>query len=744
MGTEGADFRVIAGRYRLEARIGRGGMGVVWRAVDQVLGRRVAVKELLPDDSLPEEDARRRRERTFREARAVAQLRHPHIIVVHDVVEQDERPYLVMELVDGGSLADRISRQGPVDAGEAARIGIALLGAVRTAHEAGVLHRDIKPANVLIESGTGRVVLTDFGIAQVAGATTLTETGSFVGSPEYTAPERMSGVRTGPESDLWSVGALLCTVLSGESLFRRDSLGGILHAVVAADIRPPVEAEPLLPVVRGLLERDPDRRLGAADAEQMLWAFLETGRTPEAPGAPAPGRGHRIGGGRAPRPGVAGGWTQRSRAAGSRMPGSGAPGSRPSESDAAQVHTPGSDAARGRRSGSDASHGRPSGSDGAPDGTPAIDAAQGGTPGSDMARGHTSGSDAVQGRTPGSGPPGSRPSESDAAQGPSSGSEAAHGRTSGSEAAQDRTSGSEAAQDRTSGSDAAGPRVPRPDAASGAAPWADAARSRTPEGAAAHTPTRQDPPLGGPQPPPTAAAAAEPPARTSTRGVLVAALLVAALAGAGVSAAALLLHGSGHGGGGSPGGTATSPATGTGTSPSAPPSPSPSPTPTGPSPSGTRPTASAGSHTAPSGYRTAWDPAGFSLAVPEDFTRSPQGERVFYLSPGETFRLGIKAADPQPGGPQAVMDRSAANGPATNPGYHDGRVTPTSHGGHPAALWEFTWNGFSAAEGPRHTYDLCWEEGGRMYDVWVSAPVGKVREAREYFDVAVDTFRAGS
>ncbi|MYR03015.1 serine/threonine-protein kinase, partial [Streptomyces sp. SID6139] len=281
MGTEGADFRVIAGRYRLQARIGRGGMGVVWRASDELLGRLVAVKEILADDALPEDDARRRRDRTFREARAVAQLRHPHIIVVHDVVEQDERPYLVMELIDGCSLADRIARHGPVTPAEAARIGIALLSALDTAHEAGVLHRDIKPANVLIESGTERVVLTDFGIAQVAGATTLTETGSFVGSPEYTAPERMSGVRTGPESDLWSLGALLCTVLSGESPFRRDSLGGILHAVVAAEIRPPVEAEPLEPVVRGLLERDPDRRLGAAQAERMLRGYLETGHTPE-------------------------------------------------------------------------------------------------------------------------------------------------------------------------------------------------------------------------------------------------------------------------------------------------------------------------------------------------------------------------------------------------------------------------------------------------------------------------------
>ncbi|CAL9478996.1 Serine_threonine-protein kinase PknD [Streptomyces sp. enrichment culture] len=561
MGTEGAGgFRLIAGRYRLEERVGRGGMGVVWRASDEVLGRRVAVKEFLPDDSLPDDDARRRRDRTFREARAVCQLRHPHIIVVHDVVEHDGRPYLVMELVDGPSLAERIARDGPVGPAEAARIGIALLSAVHTAHEAGVLHRDIKPANVLIESGTDRVVLTDFGIAQVEGATTLTETGSFVGSPEYTAPERMSGLRTGPESDLWSLGALLCTALSGESPFRRDSLGGILHAVVSAEIRPPAQAEPLLPVVLGLLERDPDRRLGAADAEWMLRTYLETGRTPAAPGGHRPagahgvGRLHRIGGG------------------------------------------------------------------------------------------------------------------------------------------------------------------------------------RTHKSPVAYSPTRPDLPHGPPPLGPAHPNAQPPPARPAPRGALVAALLVAALAGAGVSAATLLLHQSGGTGGGTPGGTATTPATGTtGTAP----------TPTPATPSGRTSPPGTGAHTAPSGYRTAHDPAGFSLAVPEDFVRSPRGERVYYLSPGQTFRLGVKVTGPQPGGPRGVLERSAAAGPENNPGYHDGRVTPTTHAGHRAAFWEFTWNGFSPAEGPRHTYDLCWEENGRLYDVWVSAPVGKVREAREYFDVAVDTFSAG-
>ncbi|MFF9406588.1 serine/threonine-protein kinase [Streptomyces anandii] len=556
MGTEGDDFRVVAGRYRLEARLGRGGMGVVWRATDQLLGRRVAVKELPLDDTLSAEEARLQRDRTLREARAVAQLRHPHIIVVHDVVEDDERPYIVMELIEGGSLADRIAANGPVDAAEAARIGVALLSALRTAHAAGVLHRDIKPANVLMESGTDRVVLTDFGIAQVAGATTLTETGSFVGSPEYTAPERMSGTRTGPESDLWSLGALLCTALSGASPFRRDSLGGILHAVVVDEIRPPAQAGPVLPVVRGLLERDPERRLAAAEAERMLGAFLESGRTPQS-------------------------------------------------------------AARYTKTERD---------------------------------------------------------------------------------------------------------VPRPAAPAVATPQAAPA---------------------GPDP--------GAPARTSTRGVLVAALLVAAMAGAGVSAAALLMQGDGNGGG-----TPVSSAPGTGghgpggTTASGPAS---SPDPRSPSPASSSSSSSSGAaspgssssgagRNAPSGYHLVRDPGGFSVAVPDGFTRRPQGERIFYMSPGETFRLGIKIVDPGAGGPLGVMRRADAAGPDTNPGYHDGRVTAATHDGHPAALWEFSWNGFSTAEGPRHTYDLCWDQDGRMYDVWVSAPVGKVREAKEYFDVALDTFAA--
>ncbi|MFF9816908.1 protein kinase [Streptomyces sp. NPDC014006] len=621
MGTEGEDARVIAGRYRLDARLGRGGMGIVWQATDQLLGRRVAVKEIALDETLSAEQARAQRDRTLREARAVAQLRHPNIVVVHDVVDDGRRPYLVMELVDGGTLADRIARSGPVDAAEAARIGVALLGALSAAHAAGVLHRDLKPANVLIESGTDRVVLTDFGIAQVAGATTLTETGSFVGSPEYTAPERMSNAATGPASDLWSLGALLCTILSGESPFRRDSLGGILHAVVVDDIRTPEQAAPLLPVVRGLLERDPERRLDATQAERLLRAFWDTGVLPDTGAGAGPDAG---------------------TATGTRFGTGGVPGA---------------GSGPGSLRGSDAGFGS----------------------------GFPHGAGVGAGTPP---PPGWGPD---------------------------------------------------PGAVSGRTP--DPARDAIAPAGAGYTPTHADLPRSG-----TAADQGRS-AERSPRGVLVAAFLVAAMAGAGVSAAALLMQSGDEGGSPAVPGRASSPATAPAATVTVTRSPAPAPTGSGSAAGGTGPAAT-GSQAggdgvrpaAPSGYRIADDPAGFRLAVPDGFVRRPQGERVFYLSPDDSFRLGVKVSDPEPGGPLAVMRRADAKGADTNPGYHAGTVTETTHHGRPAALWEFTWNGFTAAEGARHTYDLCWEEGGRMYDVWVSAPVGKVREAREYFDVAVDTF----
>ncbi|WP_344075069.1 serine/threonine-protein kinase [Streptomyces crystallinus] len=490
-------------------------MGTVWRATDQLLGRQVAVKELHPDGGAPATAA-------LREARAVAQFKHPHVIVVHDVVEQDGRSYIVMELVEGGSLADRLRGSGPVDAPEAARIGIALLGALSTAHRQGVLHRDLKPANVLLEEGTGRVVLTDFGIAQLPGSTTISEDGAFVGSPEYTSPERMQGAAAGPESDLWSLGALLCAALSGESPFHRDSLGGVLHAVVTDEIRPPQAAAPLLPVVRGLLERDPGRRLAADEAQELLRAYVSTGSTPLAP---------------------------------------------------------------------------------------------------------------------------------------------RH-----------------------------------------------------------YTPTER-------------VALAKPAGRSRTRTALIAAALVVVLGGAGATAAVLL--GDDEGGGraraATGGTTATVTASGSATVKPGPPGPTvtvtragePDPTPAG---------------TAPAGYRHVRDPDGFRLTVPEGYVRTTDDRRVFYVSPDGAFRLGIRLQQSVLGGPLGVMRNAHANGPSTNPGYRDGKVVATTHQGHDAALWEFSWDGFSRTEGARHTYDECWDENGTMYDVWVSAPVGRRDEAKRHFDTALDSF----
>ncbi|MFG2981550.1 serine/threonine-protein kinase [Streptomyces sp. NPDC048258] len=536
-------------------------MGTVWQASDELLGRSVAVKELHVADGTQSAGA-------LREARTVAQIKHPHVVVVHDVVEQDGHPYIVMELVEGRSLADRLAADGPLDHGEAARTGLALLGALGAAHARGVLHRDIKPANVLMEAGTGRVVLTDFGIARLAGSTTISETGAFIGSPEYTSPERMQGAAAGPASDLWSLGVLLCAALSGESPFHRDSLGGVLHAVVSDEIRPPAQAGPLLPLIQGLLERDPERRLGAAEAERLLSAYVTTGTVP------------------------------------------------------------------------------------------ILDRALGPTPPAGTA------TDAPT--TPA--PPGYSPTE----------------------------------------------RVGRP---------------------------------AGPAPGPAGKF------RPSVRLGLLAALVVVAVVG-GVTATSLLGDGT-EDRAQEP--TRSAPATSTpptaspataapGADAAVPQSPAATPTPTPDHTPSARPPASgsfAAAKPVPPGYRTVTDAQGFALAVPNGFQRSTDDQRVFYVSGDGAIRIGIKVKPSTAGGPLATMRLSDANGPDTNPGFRDNSVVPTTHNGLPAALWEFTWDGFTRAEGARHTFDLCWDENGRLYDVWVSAPVSRLAEARSHFDAALDSFVPG-
>ncbi|MFD9334834.1 protein kinase [Streptomyces sp. NPDC060028] len=496
-------------------------MGTVWRAEDELLGRQVAAKELHVDAGTQATGA-------LREARVVAQIRHPHVVVVHDVVEHEGVPYIVMELVDGGSLADRLAGAGPLNPVETARLGLALLGALSAAHGRGVLHRDVKPANVLLEAGTGRVVLTDFGIARLAGATTISETGAFVGSPEYTAPERLRGEEAGPAADLWSLGVLLCAAVTGKSPFHRDSVGGVLHAVAFGEIHPPDGLGPLAPVVRGLLERDPERRLGAAEAARLLAACAA----------------------------------------------------------------------------------------GEDDGSAAAVAAV---------------------------------------------------------------------------------------------------------AAAVYTPTERATRPGGPLPPGSGRR------RTALRAGLVAALVAVAVAGT-VTATALLGDDGAAGRGKGSGVTAGA----AGLSPAPSPSASASASPSGPPARSVRP--------APAGYQVVSDAQGFSLAVPAGFRRTTDDQRVFYASPDESVRIGIKTAPAPAGGPLASMRLADRHGAQSNPGYREGKVVPTTHDGLPAALWEFTWDGFTRAEGARHTFDVCWEQDGVLYDVWVSAPVGRAADARGHFDAALDSF----
>ncbi|GHF05144.1 serine/threonine-protein kinase [Streptomyces morookaense] len=275
---------LLAGRYRLVARLGSGGMGVVWRAFDEVLDREVAVKEVRAPDMLREEDVRILFARLKQEARAAARIAHPNVITVHDVVEQQGRPWIVMELVRGQSLGDILEREGVLDPKEAARVGAAVLRALQAAHAAGVLHRDVKPANVLLED-TGRVVLTDFGIALVEGAGTLTRTGDLIGSPDYLAPERALGQRPGIPSDLWSLGTTLYAAVEGVSPFRRTSPLLTLHAVVQDEPPPPRRAGPLTPLLEGLLVKDPQERTSSAEALRLLDA-VAAGTVTRAPAAP--------------------------------------------------------------------------------------------------------------------------------------------------------------------------------------------------------------------------------------------------------------------------------------------------------------------------------------------------------------------------------------------------------------------------------------------------------------------------
>ncbi|WP_220446782.1 serine/threonine-protein kinase [Nonomuraea deserti] len=271
-GTPQSQGRLIGRRYRLMSPVGRGGMGMVWQAHDVLLDRDVAVKELILPYGLDHAGKQVAHRRMLREARSAARLTHPGIVTVHDVVEEDGRPWIVMELVRAWSLEQAVRQSGPLPVIQAAEIGIRVLDAIRHAHAAGIMHRDIKPGNVLLTSD--RVVLTDFGIAAIEGDVTITQTGLLMGSPAYIPPERLSGQPITQAADLWSFGATLYAAVEGRPPYEGPDPIAVLGAVLTQDPIRPQRAGALMPVIEGLLRKSPAERLTSAQVIEMLETVL--------------------------------------------------------------------------------------------------------------------------------------------------------------------------------------------------------------------------------------------------------------------------------------------------------------------------------------------------------------------------------------------------------------------------------------------------------------------------------------
>jgi serine/threonine protein kinase len=282
----GPRTRLVAGRYALSEVLGRGGMGTVWLATDRVLEREVALKEVTFSMDLTDEERTILRERTMREARAAARLDHPCVTTVYDVVEEDGKPWLVMELVSARSLQEILEAQGPLPPAAVARIGLDVLAALDAAHRAGIVHRDVKPANVLV-GRNGHACLTDFGIATTTGDSSLTTQGALIGSPSYMAPERVNGEEPRPPVDLWSLGATLYTAVEGRPPFARGEAMATMMSVVSEHPAPMLRAGPLEPVLRGLLTKDPATRSAAEQTRRQLDGVL-AGPPPGPPPPPPP------------------------------------------------------------------------------------------------------------------------------------------------------------------------------------------------------------------------------------------------------------------------------------------------------------------------------------------------------------------------------------------------------------------------------------------------------------------------
>ncbi|WP_215547715.1 serine/threonine-protein kinase [Amycolatopsis sp. CA-230715] len=270
MSTSDEEPRIVAGRYRLRSVLGSGAMGTVWAAYDEFLQRMVAVKEVRLPPGVAASQADELRERTLREARAIAVLSHPNVIILHDVAREDGDPFVVMELLPSHSLAELLRDHGPLDVEQAAAMADAVAAALEAAHAAGITHRDVKPGNVLISSD-GRIKLTDFGIARNVSEATMTRTGMMLGSPAYIAPEVASGRGVTPSADLWGLGATLFAAVEGAPPYDADgdpleTVGKVVHGEV-----PKPAPGPLSQIIEGLMAKEPRDRISLAEARRRLY-----------------------------------------------------------------------------------------------------------------------------------------------------------------------------------------------------------------------------------------------------------------------------------------------------------------------------------------------------------------------------------------------------------------------------------------------------------------------------------------
>lgn len=274
----------VAGRFTLVEELGQGGMGVVWRAADTLTGREVAVKRVLVPSELPAEVVTDGLARIAVEWRALAGLDHPNAVAIHDVLEEDDGLYVVMELVEAVSLEELVRDGGPLPLDRASRLGLQLLDVLTAAHGVGVVHCEVKPGNVLVLPGD-RVKLGDFGVSGLQGEARLTGTGAFLGSPAYLAPEQARGRPCTPVSDLWSLGATLYFVLEGRDAFEAPAFSAVLAKILDGVPARPLNAGPLEPLLAGLLHKDPGAR---PRPEEIRRSLTEMAEAPPRPLVPSP------------------------------------------------------------------------------------------------------------------------------------------------------------------------------------------------------------------------------------------------------------------------------------------------------------------------------------------------------------------------------------------------------------------------------------------------------------------------